>query len=70
MFVINADTPEQMRDAIVQWLNDQASNKRRTAMMARNKTLMNAAQNEGFGYEQAATFIQNITIEPLRKPRT
>ncbi len=63
MFVIKADTPEEARDAIVKWLNFNATVMRSNARIARTKTYakdMTAAANT---YEFAAKFLADMKIE-------
>lgn len=63
MFVIKASTPEAMRDQIVKWLNQQASNHRiahskLTGLHKREVELTRANT-----YEGAAKFLEGCTIE-------
>jgi hypothetical protein len=63
MIVIKADTPTEMRDAIVKWLNYSATVKRTNARIARTKTFANEQNKAADVYEGAAKFIADITIE-------
>lgn len=63
MFVIKASTPEAMRDEIVKWLNQQASNQRVAASIAKrvNVTLRHNIAAQTYG--DAAKFLENCTVE-------
>jgi hypothetical protein len=65
-FIINADTPEEMRTAIVQWLRDQQSNHMRQAFICKRVGFEKEQRHIATAYEAAANFIENIQIEPLR----
>lgn len=63
MFVIKASTPEAMRNEIVKWLNQQASNHRIAAAKTAgiNKKMIELAR--ATTYEGAAKFLENCTVE-------
>lgn len=65
MFVIKALTPEAMRDEIVKWLNQQASNHRVASRIASRKTMQNSEASVAASYEEAARFLAGCVIETI-----
>lgn len=63
MIVVKADTPEEMRAAIVKWLNFSANNKRTNARIARTKTFANEQNKAADTYDGAANYIADMKIE-------
>lgn len=63
MFVIKASTPEAMRDEIVKWLNQQASNHRIASCKMASVRKKEIELARAGAYEGAATFLKGCTVE-------
>lgn len=63
-FIIKANTPEDMRDQIVQWLRDQAINHGVATRIAERAYIQTEHRHKSAAYTSAADFIQLIKIEP------
>lgn len=63
MFVIKASTPEAMRNEIVKWLNQQASNHRVDANIAKRINMTLRHNITAQAYTDAAVFLKNCTVE-------
>lgn len=63
MFVIKASTPEAMRDQIVKWLNQQASNHRIAASKINGIHKREVELAKAGTYEAAAKFLDGCTVE-------
>lgn len=62
-FHIKADTPEQYRDQLIDWLNKNAAIHRVKSSMAARKTTAKDERIKAETYSAAAGFIANIRIE-------
>lgn len=63
MFIIKATTPEVMRDEIVKWLNQQASNHSVAARIASRKGTQHTELAKSQAYKDAAKFLEGCTVE-------
>lgn len=63
MFVIQASTPDAMRDEIVKWLNQQASNHRIASCKMASIHKKDIELARATTYEGAAKFLENCTID-------
>lgn len=63
MFVIKASTPEAMRNEIVKWLNQQASNCRIAASKIRTVNAKAIELARATTYQGAADFLKGCTVE-------
>lgn len=63
MYAIAANTPEELKSAIVKWLKTNASNHRIRASQAVRITVRNHEMAMGCAYQDAADFIENCKIE-------
>lgn len=66
MFVIKASTPEAMRDEIVKWLNQQASNHRIASCKMASVRKKDIELARATTYEGAAKFLENCNVEVVK----
>lgn len=62
-YFIKASTPEAMRDEIVKWLNQQASNHRIASCKMASMHKKDIELARAITYQVAANFLANCTVE-------
>lgn len=68
MFVIKASTPEAMRNEIVKWLKQQASNHSVAARIASRKGTQHTELAKSQAYDGAAKFLEGCKVETISQP--
>lgn len=63
---VQASTPQEFKEAVVKWLNSQATIHRATARMARTVRYEKEHVDKAESLEYAATFIYNMVIEDTK----
>lgn len=70
MDVIKASTPGEARDQIVTWLREKAIHTQVDSRIATRKRAKVLYEAKADALNAAATFIQNMEIKSLSKPKT
>lgn len=65
-YSVSASTPREFKEAVVKWLNSQATIHRATARMARTVRYEKEHVDKAESLEYAATFIYNMVIEDTK----